>query len=207
MRFINTTDLDTEKLHRLILRHTAPYAHDRLTITVRYSRRADFSGACYYRGGRIFVNLGRSNRYPYTLGTYIAKARSYATHWSREVFRLTVADAYQLALFVYLHELFHHLVKAAGRCVRRKEAMCDRFAVKALVDHFHCPLLDSRGRRPARNRWDFQDLHGFVAAAPRDGAVPPAAPRKIPVVIRGAPLIAAPAVAARPGHQLALFGN
>ena len=106
---------------------------------------------------------------------------------------MTVADAYQLALFVYLHELFHYLVKAAGRNPRRKEAMCDRFATAVLADEFGCRIRDAAGRRVPRDDWDFQDLHRFVAKAPRQDAAIARQPRQIPVIIRG---LAGPAAAA-----------
>ena len=169
-------------------------------MRVRYSRGADFSGTCYYANHRLFVNLGRHVRFPYRLGTHVAKSQSSRTHWWREVYRLEVADAYQLALFVYLHELYHHLVKAAQRNPRRKEAMCDRFAVRCLVEHYGCRVVDRQGRAIPRARWDFQDVDGFVALAPRvpeeDGATPlraptliraatPRPPRAIPVTILG----------------------
>ena len=88
MRFFNSTGLDGCRLERLLLRHTLPFRHDKLTVRIRYSRGADFSGACYYRGHRIFINLGRHNRYPYRLGTNIARARSNRTHWWRETYAL-----------------------------------------------------------------------------------------------------------------------
>jgi hypothetical protein len=172
----------------MFLRHTAPYRHDRLAVRVRYSRGADFSGTCYYREARIHVNLGRHNRYPYTLRTAIAKAQATQTGWRRELFRLTVADAEQLALFVYLHELFHYLVKAAGRSPRRKEAMCDRFATRVLVDDYGCPLRRRSGGLVRRESWDFKDLNAFIATAPRDAQTRLAFCREIPVVIRSASL-------------------
>lgn len=184
MQFNNSTGLNSERLYRLFLRHTSPYRHDELNVRVRYSRGADFSGACYYRNARLFINLGRANRYPYEFATHIAKAESNRTHWWRDLYRITVADAYQLALFIYLHELYHYLVNKAGRGVRRKEGMCDRFATRVLVDEYGCPLRDSSGRPAIRERWDFQDLHAFVAAAPRELALPQR--RSIPVLIRGA---------------------
>jgi hypothetical protein len=168
MDFGNTTHLDDRRLHEMVIRHTAPYCHRKLTVRFRYSRSAEFSGTCFYRDSRIFVNLGRANRYPYTFGTNVARAQSNRTHWYREIYRLTVADAYQLALFVYLHELYHFLVKAAGREPRRKESMCDRFAARVLVDVYGCRLVDSYGTAAPRAAWDFRDVHAFVAAAPRD---------------------------------------
>lgn len=167
MDFRNSTELDSRRLEAMFVRHAAPFAHDGLTVRVRYSRGADFSGTCFYRDGRIFINLGRHLRYPYMLGTHLAKAQSDHACWWREVLRLTVADAYQLALFIFLHELFHYLVKAAGRCPRRKEAMCDRFAAAVLVDEYHCRVHDTQGRDVPRSAWHFQDLMAFVARAPR----------------------------------------
>ncbi len=206
MEFHNSTELDSTRLLRLFVEHTLPYRHDKLTVRVRYSRGADFSGTCYYANARLMINLGRHNVYPYLIGTHIARSQSNRTHWWRETFRLTLADAYHLALFVYLHELYHYLVKTAKRNPRRKEAMCDRFATRALVDHFGCRLVDAHNRPVARQRWDFQDLHAFVAAAPKVpkllkaepplgagpktptavGASPPRPdPRPIPVTIVG----------------------
>jgi hypothetical protein len=189
MDFGNTTDLDGARLERLFLRHTWPYRHARLTVRVRYSRRADFSGTCFYRDARIFVNLGRHLGYPYRFGTHIARSQSNRTHWWRETHRLVIADAYQLALFVYLHELYHYLVKAAGRNPRRKEAMCDRFAVRVLVDQYAARVQDASDQPVPRESWDFQDVHAFVAAAPKSvtllDLVPVPRPRPIPVTIVG----------------------
>lgn len=188
-RFRNSTTLDGERLHRMFLRHTAPYRHDTLEVAVRYSRGADFSGTCQYRDARIFVNLGRHVRFPYELSTNIAKARSNGTHWWRETYRVQVADAYQLALFVYLHELYHHLVKLAGRSPRRKEARCDRFAIRILVDEYGSRVCDSRGQAVPREQWDFQDLDALVAKARRAPGRRPAQlePRvhEIPVTVHG----------------------
>jgi hypothetical protein len=186
MDFRNATDLDDTRLYALFLRHTAPYRHDRLSVRVRYSRGADFSGTCFYRERRITVNVGRHNRYPHTLGTSIAKAQTTRNGWRREIYRLTIADAYQLALFVYLHELFHYLVKAAGRSPRRKEAMCDRFAARVLVDDYGCPLRRRSGRLVRRESWDFKDLNAFIGAAPREPQMRLPFRREIPVRILGA---------------------
>jgi hypothetical protein len=187
MDFDNSTHLDSRRLAALFLDHTAPYRHERLRVRVRYSRGAAFSGTCYYRDSRIFVNLGRRNGYPFLLATGIARAQSNRTHWWRDVYRLVLADAYQLALFVYLHELYHYLVKAARRNTRRKEAMCDRFAARVLVDRYGCPLIDPESRAVPRERWDFQDLGAFVAAAPKEPRV---------AVVQPIPGTAAPAAAA-----------
>jgi len=189
MEFRNSTGLDGKRLHRLFLDHTAPYRHDRLRVAVRYSRGADFSGTCYYREARIFVNVGRHVRFPYSLGTHIAKARSNRTHWWLDTYHLDIADGHQLALFVYLHELYHYLVKAAGRSPSRKESRCDRFAARVLVDYHGCRVTDHRGRAVARAMWDFQDVDKFVAKAPKvvsphPTPLPPRS-RQIPVRVRG----------------------
>ncbi len=187
MDFRNSTELDGRRLERLFLQHTWPYRHDRLTVRVRYSRGAEFSGTCYYANARLFINIGRRNKYPYPMGTHIARAKHNRTHWWRETYRLGIADPYQLALFVYLHELYHYLVKSAGRNPRRKESMCDRFAARVLVDAYGAVVRDSVGRPVARGAWDFRDVHAFVAGAPRVatlGSAPPGV-RPIPVTIYG----------------------
>lgn len=189
MEFHNRTSLDSGRLYALLVRHSCPYRHDRLIVRFRFSRAADFSGACYYASNRIFVNLGRHLRFPYTLATHLARAHSRDNVWWRELYYLTLHDGYQLGLFIYLHELYHYLVKQAGRSVRQKEAMCDRFAARVLVDQFGCPVRDSEGRMVPRATWDFRDLHAFVAAAPREPVTAPmpevAARPPIPVRIRG----------------------
>jgi hypothetical protein len=184
MDFRNSTQLDSDTLRSLFLRHTAPYRHDKLIVRVRYGRGADFSGRCFYSDGRILINLGRHNQYPYSLATHVAKAQSSRTHWWRDVYRLTVSDAYQLALFIYLHELYHFLVRAAGRVTKRKEAMCDRFATRVLVDCYGCPLCERDGRPAPRETWDFKDLDQFVAGAPREPRLAPAARKAIAASVR-----------------------
>lgn len=189
MEFRNLTALDEQRLHRMLLRHTAPFRHERLQVLVRYSRGADFSGRCFYRDNRIFINLGRHLRFPYSFGTNLAKARSTRTRWWRDCYQLTVTDAYQLTLFIYLHELYHHLVKAAGHNHRRKESRCDRFAARILVDDYSCRVQDRHGQAVERELWDFQDLEAFVAKAPRttddhNGKLPIRL-RDIPVRVRG----------------------
>lgn len=165
MELVNRTALSTEQLRRMFLREVAHWPHERIHATVRYSRGADYSGTCYYRTGHIYVNLGRHVRFPYSLPTSIARAESNATHWWKEVYSLRVADAYELVLFVFLHEFYHWLVGLARRNPRQKESMCDRFAARVLVSRYGALVRDSRGRRVLENAWDFQDLDGFVAAA------------------------------------------
>jgi hypothetical protein len=197
MQFHNATQLNNDRLRALFERHSAPYRHDQLVVRVRYSRGADFSGTCYYREGRIFVNLGAHLQYPYRVATHVAKAKSVPGYWFRDTYFLTLRDAYQLVLFVYLHEFYHYLVKRAGRNPRRKESMCDRFATRVLVDEHRVRLTDSRNGVPERSSWDFRDVHRFVAKAPKvttpAPTAPPSAPsaRPVPVRILGRPPSAA----------------
>jgi len=167
MDFRNSTHLDTALVRSMIDDAVAGWPCEKLTVRVRHSRGADFSGTCYYATNRIFVNLGRHNRYPYKLLTHIARPRSNRTHWWRELYSVDIAGPEQLVLFVFLHEFYHWLVKQARRNVRQKEARCDRFATRVLVDSYGAAVRDTRGRIVAREAWDFQDLEGFVAAARR----------------------------------------
>ncbi len=165
MNFKNSTHLDSTRLRAMIDEAIAGWPCDQLTVRIRFSRGAEFSGACYYATNRIFANLGRNNRYPYRLLTHIARPTSNRTHWWRELYAVEIASAEQLVLFVFLHEFYHWLVKQARRNVRQKEARCDRFATRVLVDRYGATVRDSRGRIVPREAWDFQDLDGFVAAA------------------------------------------
>lgn len=186
MEFRNSTHLDDTRLYGMFLRHTAPYRHDRLVVRVRYSRGADYSGTCFYQDARIFINIGRRNRYPYALATGIAKAHTTGNGWRRELYTLHIINAEQLALFIYLHELFHYLLKQARRSPRRKEAMCDRFAARVLVDDYGCRVTDGVDRRIPRNAWDFKDLDAFVAAAPQERQLRLPLLGRVPVLIRHA---------------------
>lgn len=165
MKFHNRTQLDTARLKEMILCATTSWPDEGLTVFIRYSRGAEFSGTCYYKDNRIYVNLGRQNAYPYRLRTHIARARSNRRGWWREAYSLEMADAYQLVLFVFLHEFYHWLVRRARRNTRQKEARCDRFAARVLVDCYGTVVRDSQGGLAQREEWDFQDLEGFVAAA------------------------------------------
>jgi hypothetical protein len=176
MTIRNTTALDTARLEALIRPYESVWNCGQLTVLIRNSRGADFSGTCFYAKRRIHVNLGPNVRYPYRMSTYVARARSTRRSWWKEDVRIELADGYQLVLFVFCHELYHWLVKKAGRNRRQKESMCDRFAARELVGRFGCPLADSRGRPVPRDRWDFQDVESFVAAA-RLKHPPPSAPK------------------------------
>ncbi len=200
MKFQNTTGLDSDHLERAILRAIEGWPHNRLDVRVRYSRGADFSGTCYYTQGRIFVNLGRNNQYPYLLDTNIARPQSNSRYWWRESYSVEVADAEQLVLFVFLHEFYHWLIKKARRNMRQKEGRCDRFATRGLVDGYGAAVRDEAGKAVERASWDFQDLDGFVAAArgtprqPRQASARPAA--RQPSRPTGSPKL---------GEQLLLF--
>lgn len=165
MQFRNTTTLDTDRLETMLTRHAEPFSHDRLKVWVRYSRGAEFSGTCYYARHQVYINLGRDNRYPYLIRTHIARAQSNRHYWWKEIYSVEAADAYQLALFVFLHEYYHWLIKRARRNTRQKESMCDRFATRALVDGYGAVVRDESGRPVPREAWDFQNLDRFVAAA------------------------------------------
>jgi len=164
---LNATNLDDARLQRMCLDAVAQWRTDGLTVRVRYSRGADFSGTCYYQTRRIFVNLGRHLLYPYRMGTHLARACSDRHHWWKPIYTLQLADPYQVVLFVFLHECFHFLIKRARRNPRQKESMCDRFAARVLVDHYGAVVRDGPAKPVPRREWDFQDLDRFVAAARR----------------------------------------
>ena len=165
MELRNTTSLDTDRLSAMFHRHAEPWPSNRLKVGVRYSRGAEFSGTCYYAHHQIYVNLGRQNGYPYDVRTHIARAQSDRRYWWKEIYAVEAADAYQLALFVFLHEYFHWLIKRARRNTRQKESMCDRFATRALVDGYGAAVKDESGQHVPRAAWDFQDLERFLAGA------------------------------------------
>ncbi len=199
MRLRNTTHLDSEGLERMLLEAVAGWPHHGLDVSVRYSRGAAFSGTCYYKQARIYVNLGRQNRYPFLISTSIARAESDRKHWWRELYSVEVAGARQLVLFVFMHEFYHWLVKKARRNVRQKESRCDRFATRALVDGYGAVVRNPVGGPVPRSSWDFQDLDGFVEAARRPGG----RSRRGRGVGRDQPdILPAP----DPGRQLMLFG-
>jgi hypothetical protein len=196
----NTTHIDTALLGRLISESVEGWRHDDLNVLIRYSRKAVFSGTCYYRPPRIFVNIGRQNEYPLSVATHVARPSSNRRFWWRELYRVSVADASQLALFIFMHEFYHYLVKRAQRNARQKEARCDRFALRVLVDRFGSPVTDTQGRAVPREAWDFQDLDGFVDGA-RSG---PPLKRLVGKAVKGRPVAS---LAARVARQLLLFGS
>jgi hypothetical protein len=167
MKLVNSTALNTERLATMLVEQADGWSHRSLTVHVRYSRGRDFSGLCSYASQYIRINIGRHVRFPYDVQTYLARAKSNARMWWREIYRLRVADAHQLILFVFLHEFYHWLVRQARRNTRQKESMCDRFAARVLVDRYGATVHDRRGRPVPREEWDFQDLERFVARARR----------------------------------------
>ncbi len=174
----NRTELDTAALESLFLRHVEPWPHDGMQVRVRYSRSADFSGTCYYNTRRLFINVGRHVRYPYRIASRVARAQTRGRFWFRQSHFVVAADAYQLVLYVFLHEFYHWLIKQAGRNLRQKEAMCDRFAARALVDHHGAAVLDKHGEAVPRHAWDWQDLEGFVSRAAVDPVEEPVVARR-----------------------------
>jgi hypothetical protein len=200
MKFSNTTQLDSQKLEQIFLRAVGGWPHDDLDIRIRYSRGAEFSGTCYYDRARIHVNLGRRNPYPYQMKAAIAHSQSNRRYWWRELYSVELADAYQLVLFVLMHEFYHWLVRKARRNVRQKEARCDRFATRALVDVYGAVVRDSHGIIVPRPAWDFQDLNGFVAAALRTRG-----PRRAAKTPAATPPLPGPVPVIKYGHQLLLF--
>ncbi|MFH0981793.1 MAG: hypothetical protein V2A79_09670 [Planctomycetota bacterium] len=169
--FENCTDLNDARLRTLCLDAVRPWRTGRLVVRVRYSRGADFSGTCYYTEGRVFVNLGRHLKYPYRMGTQIARAVTGRHGWSKPIYTVELADGYQVVLFVFLHECYHWLVKRARRNPRQKESMCDRFATRVLVDGYGATVRDPEGHRVPRDGWDFQDVESFISPLRRKSAI------------------------------------
>ena len=165
IEFHNSTDLSDARLLALCREALAGWSVGTITLRVRYSRVADFSGTCFYTDRRIYVNLGRHLVYPYQMGTNLARAKTVGRRWYRPLYTLELGSGYHIVLFVFLHELYHLLVKRARRNTRQKESMCDRFAARFLIERFGAVVRAPDGRRVERDEWDFQNLDRFVAAA------------------------------------------
>jgi len=163
MEIINNTELDTQRIQTMFLRATEQWAAPVLKVTVRYSRGAVYSGTFASNFPRIYINLGTQNRYPFRIETNIARAHSCGKTWWKPSYHIKVDNPYQLALFVFLHEFYHYLIHRARRNSHRKEAMCDRFAVRYLTNHCRLPVYDPEGNTVPRSAWLFQDLDAFVA--------------------------------------------
>lgn len=181
--FANSTTLSTEKIEGLCRAALAGWSVGEITARVRYSRGADFSGTCIYVDRLIYVNIGRHVCYPYEMKTNLARIQTHAGGWQRELYIITLRDAYEMAMFIFLHELYHLLVYRSGRNTRQKESMCDRFAARYLVDRAGCRVTHKDGRLVSRKDWDFQDLTGFVAAA-RSGRTHSLLPLRKAVLVR-----------------------
>ena len=134
--FQNSTSLSSDTLLSLISEAVSGWAVGGLTVRVRYSRGADFSGTCIYSERKILINLGRHLKYPYRMGTNLAKARTIGRRWYKPTYTVELGSGYEVILFVFMHELYHLLVKKARRNTRQKESMCDRFAARHLVERF-----------------------------------------------------------------------
>ncbi len=163
MNIINKTELSSKRIESMFSRATQGWATRRLKVVVRYSRGAKYSGTFASHPPRIYINIGRNNKYPMKIDTSIAKAISFKNSWWKPTYHIKVENPYQLALFVFLHEFYHYLVFKARRNPRRKEAMCDRFAIRYLVDHCKLKVFDSSRQPVPRSKWLFQDLDAFVA--------------------------------------------
>ena len=163
--FRNSTALEDGKLLELFRDGAFGWRTGCIKLWVRYSRGADFSGRCFYNEGRIFINLGRHLTYPYLMGTHLARAKTVGRRWYKPIYTVELADAYGVVLFVFMHELYHLLVRKARRNPRQKESMCDRFATRHVVSLFDATVCDEKGRKLTRAIWDYQDVEGFVAAA------------------------------------------
>jgi len=147
----------------MLLRAAAGQVCPKLKVVVRYSRGASYSGTFASSPPRIYINLGKRNRYPLRIDTAIARAKTVGDSWSKPTYYVGAENAYQLALFVFLHEFYHYLIHRAKRNPRRKEAMCDRFAVRYLVDQCRLKVRDTAGKVIPQSGWLFQDLDAFVA--------------------------------------------
>lgn len=163
--FRNTTHLSSDKLLALVTRYSYGWRIGGVVVRIRYTKSAAYSGTCFYKDRRIYVNIGRKLRYPFRMATHLARARSSGRTWCRPAYFLTLRDGHELALFIFLHELYHLLVKVAKRNTRQKESMCDRFAAAVLVDDFGAVVTNGRGNLVDRREWHFQNLTGFVEAA------------------------------------------
>ncbi len=165
IEFHNSTDLSDARLLALCSEALVGWSVGTITLRVRYSRVADFSGTCFYTDGRIYVNLGRHLVYPYQMQTNLARAKTVGRRWYKPLYTLELDSGYHIVLFVFLHEFYHLLIKRAKRNTRQKESMCDRFAAGFLTDRFGVVVRGPDGSRVERDEWDFQDLDRFVAAA------------------------------------------
>ncbi len=55
----NSTTIDDARLFTMCQAEAAGWRGGVLSVRVRYSRGADFSGTCVYDDGRILINIGK----------------------------------------------------------------------------------------------------------------------------------------------------
>ena len=157
---------------------------------------------------------------PSSRRTHIARSCTIGRRWYKPIYTVDLRDGGEVVLFVFMHELYHLLVKRARRNTRQKESMCDRFAARYVVERFGAVVRDEKGQLVPRDAWDFQDVEGFVKDA-RDRRVRKirrAARHPIPTSVASMPSTISSAASAvppepiepipernRPGDQLLLF--
>lgn len=171
MEIVNKTELDSKKIVSMILKATNSWQTPRLKVTIRYSRGAKYSGTYIANPPRIYVNIAKNNRYPMKLETSIAKAQTIGRYWWKPIYHIRLENPYQLVLFVFMHEFYHYLIHRARKNSHRKEAMCDRFAIKYLVENYKLKVYDSKNTPVEKEKWLFQDLEGFVRNARTDNTI------------------------------------
>jgi hypothetical protein len=161
----NSTRLVTLRLLREFGEAMRGWPMAGVRVWVRHTRGAEYSGTCYPQEARIYINLSPTLRFPYRLATQVAPGKTQHGVWRRPLWTVMVLDACDLATFIFLHECYHWLLHRARRNGRQKEAMCDRFGLRYLVDHRGAGVCDEAGRSVPRGDWDVQDLDGFVRLA------------------------------------------
>ncbi len=179
IEFHNTTTLSSQTLERLCNECIEGWNVGSILLRIRDSRGADFSGTCFYDQRKIYINIGKHLVYPYAMNTHLACAVTIGRRWFKPIYVINIENGIQLAMFIFMHELYHLLVRRARRNPRQKESRCDRFAARYLVDRFGVTVVTSKGKPVAREQWDFQDVNGFVAVTRRKTR---AARRPIPIV-------------------------
>jgi len=162
MEIINKTELDSRRIEAMFLKASAGWQAPSIKVVVRYSRGAVYSGTFASHPLRFYVNISRTNRYPLRVETGIAKSKSCGQTWWKPSYFIRTENAYQLALFVFLHEFYHYLIHRSQRNGHRKEGMCDRFAVRYLNQRCRLTVYDANGRPVPKAMWLFQDLDEFV---------------------------------------------
>jgi len=167
IEFHNSTALSSTVLERLCNECIVGWNVGTILLRIRYSRGADFSGTCIYDQRKIYINMGKHLVYPYSMNTHLARSVTIGRRWFKPIYIMKIENGIQLAMFIFMHELYHLLVRRARRNTRQKESMCDRYAARYLVDRFGASVVTKKGKPVDRGDWDIQDLIGFVAGARR----------------------------------------